>query len=120
LAGRTDADSHRDGARRIDLCATAPGWVGAGVVVPDLAQWHGFCNMTGENLSSHLPAIAGVAFMNLRHTTDCKIGATYTIEGFVLGGDFVGARRDHSNGVAGARGKNMSDNTFVVLVSKTF
>jgi len=58
--------------------------------------------------------------MKLRHTTDYKIGATYTIEGFVLGGDFVGARRDHRVGVERASGKNMSDNTFVVSVSKTF
>jgi uncharacterized protein (TIGR02001 family) len=52
--------------------------------------------------------------------TDYKIGATYTLEGFVLGGAFVGTNRDYSFGVAGARGKNMSGNTFVVSVSKTF
>jgi len=52
--------------------------------------------------------------------TDYKIGATYTIDGFVLGGTFVGTNRDYTAGTAAINGKNLSGNTFVVSVSKSF
>ena len=52
--------------------------------------------------------------------TDYKIGGTYTVDGFVLGAAFVGTNRDYSFGTAFAKGKNISDNTFVVSVSKSF
>lgn len=52
--------------------------------------------------------------------TDYKVGGTYTIDGFVLGAAFVGTNRDYSFGTAAASGRNISDNTFVVSVSKSF
>ena len=52
--------------------------------------------------------------------TDYKLGGTYTIEGFVLGAAFVGTNRDYSFGTASLSGRNISDNTFVVSVSKSF
>jgi uncharacterized protein (TIGR02001 family) len=52
--------------------------------------------------------------------TDYKIGGTYTIDGFVIGAALVGTNRDYSFGTAAASGKNISDNTFVVSVSKSF
>jgi uncharacterized protein (TIGR02001 family) len=52
--------------------------------------------------------------------TDYKVGGTYTIDGFVLGAAFVGTNRDYSFGTAASSGKNISDNTFVVSVSKSF
>jgi uncharacterized protein (TIGR02001 family) len=52
--------------------------------------------------------------------TDYKIGGTYTIDGFVIGAAFVGTNRDYSFGTAALKGKNISDNTFVVSVSKSF
>jgi len=52
--------------------------------------------------------------------TDYKLGGTYTIEGFVIGAAFVGTNRDYSFGTAALKGKNISDNTFVVSVSKSF
>jgi uncharacterized protein (TIGR02001 family) len=53
--------------------------------------------------------------------TDYKVGATYAVDGgWVLGAAFVGTNRDYSFGTAVASGKNISDNTLVVSVSKTF
>ncbi|HEY6087906.1 MAG TPA: TorF family putative porin [Burkholderiaceae bacterium] len=52
--------------------------------------------------------------------TDYKLGGTYTVNGFVLGAAFVGTNRDYSFGTASSSGKNVSDNTFVVSVSKSF
>jgi uncharacterized protein (TIGR02001 family) len=78
----TRADAHRDGAIRIDPGVIAPRWVGAGVPFPDLAHWHGFCNETGENTYSHLPSIAGVPFMKLRHSTLVAALALGTVPAF--------------------------------------
>jgi uncharacterized protein (TIGR02001 family) len=52
--------------------------------------------------------------------TDYKLGGTYTVDGFVIGAAFVGTNRDYSFGTASLSGKNISDNTVVVSVSKSF
>jgi uncharacterized protein (TIGR02001 family) len=52
--------------------------------------------------------------------TDYKVGATYTIDGFVIGGAAVGTNRDYTAGTASLTNKNISKNTFVVSVSKSF
>lgn len=52
--------------------------------------------------------------------TDYKIGATYTIEGFVLGAAYVGTNRDLTGGMAAYTNKNISDGSFVVSLSKSF
>jgi uncharacterized protein (TIGR02001 family) len=52
--------------------------------------------------------------------TDYKVGGTYTIDGFVFGAALVGTNRDYSFGTASLNGKNISDNAFVVSVSKSF
>jgi uncharacterized protein (TIGR02001 family) len=52
--------------------------------------------------------------------SDYKIGATYTYEGFVFGGAFIGTNRDLTGGTAALSNKNISGNTFVVSLSKTF
>lgn len=51
---------------------------------------------------------------------DFKLGATYTVEGYVLGGALVGTSRDYTAGTAALSNKNISNNTFVVSVSKSF
>lgn len=51
---------------------------------------------------------------------DYKLGATYTVEGFVLGGALVGTSRDYTAGTAALSNKNISNNFFVVSVSKSF
>ena len=51
---------------------------------------------------------------------DYKLGATYTVNGFVLGGALIGTNRDYTGGTAALSNKNLSDNTFVVSVSKSF
>lgn len=51
---------------------------------------------------------------------DYKLGATYTVNGFVLGGAFIGTNRDYTGGTAALSNKNISNNTFVVSVSKSF
>jgi hypothetical protein len=51
---------------------------------------------------------------------DYKLGATYTVEGFVLGGALVGTSRDYTAGTAALSNKNISNNRFVVSVSKSF
>lgn len=51
---------------------------------------------------------------------DYKLGATYTVSGFVIGGALVGTNRDLTGGTAALSNKNISNNTFVVSVSKSF
>ena len=51
---------------------------------------------------------------------DYKLGATYTVNGFVLGGALIGTNRDYTAGTAALSGKNISNNTFVASVSKSF
>ena len=51
---------------------------------------------------------------------DYKLGATYTVNGYVLGGALVGTNRDYTGGTAALSNKNISKNTFVVSVSKSF
>ncbi len=51
---------------------------------------------------------------------DYKLGATYTVEGYVLGGALVGTSRDYTAGTAALSNKNISNNRFVVSVSKSF
>ena len=51
---------------------------------------------------------------------DYKLGATYTVDGFVLGGALIGTNRDYTAGTAALSNKNISNNRFVVSVSKSF
>lgn len=51
---------------------------------------------------------------------DYKLGATYTVNGFVLGGALIGTNRDYTAGTAALSNKNISNNSFVVSVSKSF
>lgn len=51
---------------------------------------------------------------------DYKLGGTYTVSGWVFGGAFIGTNRDYSFGTAALSGKNISNNTFVVSLSKSF
>ena len=51
---------------------------------------------------------------------DYRLGATYTVEGFVLGGALIGTNRDYTAGTAALSNKNISNNRFVVSVSKSF
>ncbi len=48
--------------------------------------------------------------------TDWQIGVTYDLSGWVLGASYIGTNRD----LAGSTGKNVSNDTFVVSVSKSF
>jgi uncharacterized protein (TIGR02001 family) len=48
--------------------------------------------------------------------TDWQIGVTYDLSGWILGASYIGTDRDF----AGSTGKNVSNDTFVVSVSKSF
>jgi uncharacterized protein (TIGR02001 family) len=52
--------------------------------------------------------------------TDWKIGVTYDLSGFVLGASYVGTNRDLTGGTAALSNKNISSDTVVVSVSKSF
>lgn len=48
--------------------------------------------------------------------TDWQIGVTYDLSGWVFGASYIGTNRD----LAGSTGKNVSNDTFVLSVSKSF
>jgi uncharacterized protein (TIGR02001 family) len=52
--------------------------------------------------------------------TDYKLGGTYTFEGWVLGLAYVSTNRDLTYGTAAASGRNVSNGTAVLSVSKSF
>ena len=52
--------------------------------------------------------------------TDWKIGVTYDLKGFILGASYVGTNRDLTGGTAGFSNRNISSDTVVVSVSKSF
>jgi uncharacterized protein (TIGR02001 family) len=52
--------------------------------------------------------------------TDWKIGVTYDLKGFIFGAAYVGTNRDLTGGTAAPSGRNLSNDTVVVSVSKTF
>ena len=52
--------------------------------------------------------------------TDWKIGVTYDLKGFVFGAAYVGTNRDLTGGTAALSTRNISSDTVVVSVSKTF
>jgi len=52
--------------------------------------------------------------------TDWKVGVTYDLSGWLLGGSYVGTNRDLTGGTAALSTKNISNGTVVVSVSKTF
>jgi uncharacterized protein (TIGR02001 family) len=101
-----------NGSSYLDLGFSYDVGNGLGVVAHYGYQW-----LKGD---ARAPVIGG-SFPGPDNYSDYKIGATYTIEGFVLGGAFVGTNRDYTAGTALLKGdKNISGNTFVVSLSKTF
>jgi len=52
--------------------------------------------------------------------TDWKIGVTYDLSGFLLGAAYVGTNRNLTGGTAALSNKNISNDTVVVSVSKSF
>lgn len=52
--------------------------------------------------------------------SDWKIGATYTVDGWVFGLAYVDTNRNYTAGTAALTNRNISDATAVVSVSKTF
>jgi uncharacterized protein (TIGR02001 family) len=52
--------------------------------------------------------------------TDWKIGVTYDLSGFLLGAAYVGTNRDLTGGTAALSNKNISNDTIVLSVSKSF
>jgi len=52
--------------------------------------------------------------------TDWKIGVTYDLSGFVFGAAYVGTNRDLTGGTAALTNRNISSDTVVLSVSKTF
>jgi uncharacterized protein (TIGR02001 family) len=52
--------------------------------------------------------------------TDWKIGVTYDLSGFVLGAAYVGTNRDLTGGTAALSNRNISNDTVVLSVSKSF
>ena len=52
--------------------------------------------------------------------TDWKIGVTYDLSGFILGAAYVGTNRDLTGGTASLSNRNISKDTVVLSVSKSF
>ena len=52
--------------------------------------------------------------------TDWKIGVTYDLSGFLLGAAYVGTNRDLTGGTAALTNRNISNDTVVLSVSKSF
>ena len=52
--------------------------------------------------------------------TDWKIGVTYDLSGFLLGAAYVGTNRDLTGGTAALSNRNISSDTVVLSVSKSF
>jgi len=52
--------------------------------------------------------------------TDWKIGVTYDLSGFLLGAAYVGTNRDLTGGTAALTNRNISSDTVVLSVSKSF
>ncbi len=52
--------------------------------------------------------------------TDWKLGATYDLEGWVIGLSYVSTNRDFTGGTAAATNRNISGGTGVVSLSRTF
>ena len=52
--------------------------------------------------------------------TDWKIGVTYDLKGFILGASYVGTNRDLTGGTAALTNRNISNDTVVLSVSKSF
>jgi uncharacterized protein (TIGR02001 family) len=52
--------------------------------------------------------------------TDWKLGVTYDLSGFILGAFYVGTNRDITGGTASLSNRNLSSDTVVVSVSKSF
>ena len=52
--------------------------------------------------------------------TDWKIGVTYDLSGFLLGAAYVGTNRDLTGGTAAPTNRNISNDTVVLSVSKSF
>jgi uncharacterized protein (TIGR02001 family) len=52
--------------------------------------------------------------------TDWKLGITYNLSGWMLGASYIGTNRDLTGGAAAASNRNISGDTFVVSVGKSF
>ena len=52
--------------------------------------------------------------------SDWKLGATYTIDGWVIALSYIATNRDLSGGTAALTRSNISGNTGVLSVAKTF
>jgi uncharacterized protein (TIGR02001 family) len=52
--------------------------------------------------------------------TDWKVGVTYDLRSWIFGASYVGTNRDLTGGTAALSGRNISNGTVVVSVSKTF
>jgi len=69
---------------------------------------------------------AQIAFTEMGSTsptesiTDWKIGVTYDLSGFLLGAAYVGTNRDLTGGTALLSNRNISSDTVVLSVSKSF
>jgi uncharacterized protein (TIGR02001 family) len=85
---------------------------------------HDFGNGFGVNFAIGYQGLkGGAALPEIDGSTpdsivDYKLGATYTIEGFVLGAPYISTNRDYAS--ATDPSKNISNGTVVVSVSKSF
>jgi uncharacterized protein (TIGR02001 family) len=52
--------------------------------------------------------------------TDWTLGVTYDLSGWMLGASYVGTDRDITGGTAGASNRNISGDTLVISVGKSF
>jgi uncharacterized protein (TIGR02001 family) len=54
------------------------------------------------------------------NVSDWKLGGTYTVDGWALGLAYIGTNRNYSFGTASLTNKNISNDTIVLSVAKTF
>ena len=66
------------------------------------------------------PPQIGGTFPGPDNISDWKLGATYTVDGWVIGLAYIDTNRSYTAGTAAATNKDISGATGVLSVSKTF
>jgi len=68
--------------------------------------------------NAHVPEIGSTSLTD--SITDWKLGVTYDLSGFILGAAYVGTNRDLTGGTAASSNRNLSGDTVVLSLSKSF
>ena len=87
----------------------------------DLGGGFGLVGHVGYQKLRNKARIAEIGSTSLRDSiADWKVGVTYDLSGFVLGASYVGTNRDLTGGTASISNRNISNDTLVLSISKSF